>query len=360
VARRNLAVLAVDTAGAEASAIAALEKSKAERPDDAGVLYHLASIYFAQGAMDKALATFQSTLQASPDNVPATIGLAQVLARRHETTKALELAKRARQLAPDDPVVAHTLGRLAYATDDYQWSASLLQEAAAKLPTDPEVLFDLAQSSYAIGRVAQAEAAVRQALAGTTLFVRAGEARTFLEMLSLAARPDQGPAEAEKIAQVIASNPTCLPALAAQAGLLANATDPIAGIKAYEKILSQFPDFAPAQRQLVLLYSKNKVGNPRALELAFKARLAFPDDPKLTRAVGLVAYRAGDFGRASEALRESTRQDPKDAEATFYLGAAQFGLKQRPLARESLRRAVTLDLPADLAVEAKRMLAELE
>ena len=49
-----------------------------------------------------------------------------------------------------------------------------------------------------------------------------------------------------------------------------------------------------------------------------------------------------------------------DAVLMYFLGLTQYKLKQRPESRQSLQRALDLHLRADLAVEARKILAELK
>jgi len=90
------------------------------------------------------------------------------------------------------------------------------------------------------------------------------------------------------------------------------------------------------------------------------ARTAYPDDPELTRVLGITTYRKGEYARAAELLKTSAAANNQDAPVLFYLGMAQYRLKQRNESRQNLQRAVELNLPGELATEAKRVLAELK
>jgi tetratricopeptide (TPR) repeat protein len=359
-ARRCLSVLAVDTRTAGAGDLAALEKMIAERPDDPVALARLAAIYTRGGAAAKAIATYQIALRASPKNVAVMMELARLYAASGEITKALDLAKNARKLAPDDPDVAHTLGRLTYQTGDHLWALSLLQEAARKMPDDPELLYDLAEAAYGVGRVSDADSAMRRALETGAIFQRANEARLFLEMTALAASPTQAVAAAAKVEQVLKSNPNHVPALMASAAISEKKSDEGAARQVYEKVLGLFPEFAPAKRRLAVFYAENPGDNSKAYELAIKARDAFPDDIELARALGIIAYRQNDFVRAAKVLLECAKQREDDAVLMYFLGLTQYKLKQRSESRQSLQRALDLHLRADLAVEARKILAELK
>ena len=56
----------------------------------------------------------------------------------------------------------------------------------------------------------------------------------------------------------------------------------------YERILNQYPDFAPAQKQLAIIYAKDSSKLDKAFELATKARETMPDDLELTRILGMI------------------------------------------------------------------------
>ncbi len=57
-------------------------------------------------------------------------------------------------------------------------------------------------------------------------------------------------------------------------------------------------------------------------------------------------------------LEEALRQRRDDPEVHYFLGAAQLELKRTAEGKKSLERALELKLRADLATEAKKLLAE--
>ena len=52
-------------------------------------------------------------------------------------------------------------------------------------------------------------------------------------------------------------------------------------MKIYNDILRRFPDLAPAQKHLAVLYAQDEATIPQAYELAVKARKILPDDLEL-------------------------------------------------------------------------------
>ena len=199
---------------------------------------------------------------------------------------------------------------------------------------------------------------MRQALAAGLPSAQADGATRFLEKLDLAADPAQALAAAPKIAEWIKSDPAEVPALMAWAASSEQRPDLRAARKAYEDVLARYPDFSPAQRRLAILYAADPGEVQKGYELATKARAAFPGDAEITKALGIIIYRQGDFTRAARLLAEGAGARPDDAEVRYYLGMTQRRLRQDAESRASLQRALALKLSNDLAEEARRVLAE--
>ncbi len=354
-----LAVLAIDANTAGADTRAWLEKRVASQPNDSIALMRLAAIYQREGTMDKARATYEAALQANPQNVTAMVNLAQLYAPQ-DPQKAFNMAKSAYNLAPNDSLVTHTLGRLAFLTGDYKWSLSLLQLTVQAQPQNPEVLYDLGEAFYSAGRVQEARTAIQSALQTGTVFSRTNEAQRFLALTGLADKPAQVLAAQSQVEAILKSAPDYVPALMVKAAIAEQKPDLAAAEQTYTGVLRHYPDFAPAQKQMAILYAKDPKNDATAYPLAVKARAAFPNDPEVAKVLGMIVYRQGDYSRAASLLQESARQKSGDAETMYYLGMAQYHLKNRAESKAALQRAMDLNLSGDQAVEARRILAELK
>lgn len=354
-ARQALAVLDVDPATATAAKQAELEKAAAGQVDPVA-LSRLGAIHERSGDHAKAATAYEAALKASPNNLPAALGLIRTCVHRNDRTRALELAKATRKLAPADPVVAHALGRLAFESGDHAWALSLLQDAVRARADDPETMYDFARAAYSVGQVAAAEGAVGQALAGGTAFSRAEEAKVLQEMIALAANPKAAATALAKIEAVLKSDPAHGPALMAQVAALQSKGDARGAGEICEKMLVHYPQFTPAKRQLVLLRAEHPADDQKAVELATKAREAFPDDAQLAKAFGMIVLRQQNYTRAISLLQESSRRLTNDAELFYYLGLAQQHAKDAASV-QSLQRALELGLRTELASEARRVLA---
>ena len=359
----RLAILSADPASGAPDARAVLEKRLSEDPSDLLALVRLAAVYERTNAINKAVDCYQKVLQANPKNVRALISLAQLNATRfNQPQKALELAKSAYRVAPDDPAVSHIVGRLAGQSGDCTWAVSLLQETARKDPGNPEVLYDLAEAFYGLGQFASAQTAVENALrTGTAAnFSRTEEARRLRDFIALSSNPAQALAAAASVEQVVKGSPDYLPALVVSASILEQKNQAAAARQIYEKVLSRYPDLAPANKRFAILSAEDPIDDRKALVAATKAREAFRTDPEVAKALGVITYRQGDYSRAAALLKETAGKLTTDPAVSYYLGMSQYQLKQRAESKISLQRALDLKLPVKLTAEAKRVLGELK
>jgi tetratricopeptide (TPR) repeat protein len=356
-AKQCLSVLAIDAKSAGAEARAALEKAIADRPDDPAALARIAGIYERDGASDKAIDAYQASWQSNPANLGALMNLIRLYAARQDTARAFELAKAARKLAPDNADVAHALGRLAYETGDYPWALSLLQETVRQKPGDPEALHDLAEAFYGSGRVDDAETAMRRSLQANASSSETAKACHFLEMIALSANPT--PAAAPEVEQSLKSDPADVTALMAMAAIEGQRSNARAAKQDYQKVLDRFPNFIPAGKGLAILCAENPDSDPKIFDLASKVREALPADAEVAEAFGIIVYRRGDYTGAEHLLRQTALQRSGDATLMYYLGMAQYRLNQRAESKQTLQRAINLNLKADLAADARHILTEL-
>jgi tetratricopeptide (TPR) repeat protein len=360
-ARQCMALLAIDPATATPADIDVLEKRLHDDPHDPVPLSRLAAIDERHGEVEKAVDAYQKLIAQNPQDWKAMIKLGRLYSGSlHQTRQALDLAKTAHDLAPNDPRAEAMLGGLVYDSGDYPWALSLLQESAPRLADQPAVQYDLALAYYAAGRLDQADDAMNEALKAGGALPTLDQAKQFQAYRAAAKDPAASAISAGQIKAVLDKNPHYLPALALSGILSERQGDTAQAAKTYEQILSEYPQFAPALRQLVFIYSQHSGDESKAYELGEKARAAYPDDLDLAKALGILAYRKGDYQRSLQLLRDSSRKFGNDGELLYYLGMDYYQLKQSAESKRTLQRSVSLNLPSPLASEAKRVLAELK
>ena len=136
--------------------------------------------------------------------------------------------------------------------------------------------------------------------------------------------------------------------------------DTTAAAAGYEKILAIYEAFLPAQKELALLDARDPAKLDRAYALAVKARTSLPNDPTITKALGLILFQKGDYSRAANLLKQSATDLATDAEVRFYLGSAQFQLKNLVESKANLQQALSLNLAGPQAESARQLLAKIK
>ncbi|HEY1787949.1 MAG TPA: tetratricopeptide repeat protein [Verrucomicrobiae bacterium] len=351
--RQHLAVLNIDARHARADTQAWLEKWTADHPDDLVALERLGAIYEFSGKSDKALAAYQAILNVNPQNVPALLSLAR-LDSSIDIQKAYQLARSAYDLNPNDPQTSQLLGHLALATGNYPWALTALELSIRAQPQNPEVNYDLSWAYYSMGKVPEARTAMQNALQAQNAFSHTDDAKRFLAMTSTAGASVQAQA-----AEILKTMPNYVPALMVKAGMAKPNGDTSTAQQTYQEVLKFYPDFAPAQKDLAILYTKNPDNDSQAYPLAVKAREAFPSDPAIAKCLGVIVCRQGDYTRAAALLQESARQLNRDPELLYYLGVAHFHLNNNAESKANLQQALSLDLTGKDAADARHILAEI-
>jgi tetratricopeptide (TPR) repeat protein len=359
--KRRLASLESGTAASPELSIAQLEAVTKEQPNDVISQMRLGEAYQKQGASDKAATAFEQALKLNPKLPTTVIKLAELYAgplRNKE--KALAYAKKARELAPGDLQVAGVLGKVAYQSGNFTWSYSLLQEAVRQRQNDPSLLHDLAWAAYSLGKTNEARDRMQKVMAIASDSPQTADAKKFLALTALDKNPNELMAAEGEVQKELRSNPEYVPALMAQAALLAQRGQIKPATEMYIDILRRFPDFAPAQKRLAALYAQEPSTIGAAYDLATKARKNLPDDSELTDLLGRLSYEKKEYPRAIQLLQESARKRPLDANSLFYLGMSQLQARQKADARGALNQALVAGLQDPLAAEAKRALADLQ
>ena len=356
-AQRRLALLGDDGSGKLSRE--QLEAMLRQQPNDPIARLRLADFYEKQKEFTKAAAEYESALKLNPKLLAPLIQLAQLNAGPlRNNGQALEFAKKARELAPADSNVAGILGGIAYRAGNFPWAYSLLQESARQLTDDPAVLHDYAWATYSLGKVSEARELMQRAVQAAPASAISEDAKSFLRMTALGQNPQEAAAAEPEVQKLLKTDPNYAPALSARAAIEVQRGNAQGAMATYDEILQRFPDFAPAQKQLAVLYLEDPNALDKAYDFAMKARKTLPTDPELARMLGEISYQRNEYPRALQLLQESARTTALDAKGLYYLGMSQLQLKQTAQGREALNRALAAGLPEPFAAEAKRLLAE--
>jgi tetratricopeptide (TPR) repeat protein len=323
----------------------------------APALIQLATIQERLKHFDAARDAYEKVLTVAP-NVPFALNNLAVLYSEHfgQLDKAYDLAKKAKE-AVNDPHIADTLGWILFKRGDYNGALPLLQESAAKLPTLPEIQFHLGMTYYMLGEEGRARDALQKAVDAAADFPFKDQARRRLTLLAIPAGTANATVRTE-LENYLRQNPNDPAALTrlAEAQQQEGAADQ--AVKTYEKVVADNPLYAPATRQLALLYGQLTTDSAKAYELVTKARQAYPDDPDIAKTLGILNYRRELYPQAVELLKEAIAKRKDDPELLYYLGEVHHQLKQWDECKGVLERALKLNLPPGLADDARRALAD--
>jgi tetratricopeptide (TPR) repeat protein len=128
-------------------------------------------------------------------------------------------------------------------------------------------------------------------------------------------------------------------------------------IGTYQKAIDANPSFAPALRDLALLYAARGSDDSKAFDTAAKARQAYPDDAELAKALGIMNFKRGLYPQSAELLNQAAGSRRNDADVQLYLGKAHQQLKRWDECKSALERALALDLAAVSRQDAQTQLA---
>jgi tetratricopeptide (TPR) repeat protein len=320
-------------------------------------LLQLASIYEKTKNYAAARDAYEKLLAINGNNALALNNLAVVYSERFDQVdKALDLAKRARTTFPNNPNFADTLGWVMFRKGDYRNALPLLQEGAAKLTDNPEVQYHLAMVQYMLGDEAAARTALQKAVQLPLAFAQKEEAQQRLAILTMNTQTPTGEARAtlDAFLRQQPKDPAALTRLArlqAREGLADQAID------TYQRAIDANPVFAPALRDLALVYSARAADDSKAFDMAAKARQAYPDDAELAKAFGILNFKRGLFPQSVELLNQAAGSRRDDADIQFYLGKSYQQLKRWDECKSTLERALALNLPAASRGDAQTQLA---
>jgi tetratricopeptide (TPR) repeat protein len=251
-------------------------------------------------------------------------------------------------------------GMASYQAGNFQQAYNVLQSAARKRSDDPTLLYAYAWAAYSVGRVPEAEVTMQSAAVKSHDERISTDAKTFLSMIALErSGPDLKTAEPQ-VTQVLGADPNYVPALMVQVAIRSQEGDVAGAAALCNRILERFPDFAPAQKQLAMLYAADPANQKKAYELASSARETLADDIDLARTLAHLSYGRKEYRRVVQLVKETERQKPFDAATLFYLGMSQAQLNETAAARATLEKALGEGLTEPALSEARATLVNLE
>lgn len=351
-AARYLRILDLSALPSSEGDEAELRQHLADYPEDVFALGVLADRQARRGKPAEAVATLEKATSLNGQNRRNLLSLAHLRATAGNIPGAMEAARQARKFAPDDVDVIATLGVLNLRARDYAQAHALLT-AASRLAADRATIwFNLGQAAYALGRVGEAKRSLEQGLQ----LASNDEAREQLTLIKAA----ETPLSSEASLALAQSRLNKAPGdLFAGYFVAVSQTSPKERISKLEAVLREYPTFAPAQRDLAMLLADQGGQDSKANELGTRARESYPNDAELGRALGILAFRLGDYRRAQDLLESGRTTFQQDSSWWYHLGLAQQKLNDPISAKRSLDQALALNPPKAMAEAIRAALANL-
>ncbi len=211
-------------------------------------------------------------------------------------------------------------------------------------------------TQYMMGDEAAAKTGLQKAMQLTTAFPQKDDAQQRLAILTMDAKTSVADARATLDAY-LQQQPRDPVALTRLARLQARDGSADQAIATYQKVIDANPLFAPAFRDLALVYLARGGDDPKAFDITAKARQAYPDDGEINKALGILNFKRGLFPQSAELLNQAAESRRNDADIQLYLGKSYQQLKRWADCKSALERALALNLPAAARTDAQTQLA---
>jgi tetratricopeptide (TPR) repeat protein len=300
-----------------------LSRAMVLAPDDPRWPYYLGHLYRMQGDAGRAAESFTRVLSLRPDDVPTLLWLGQVTLDQGRTDAAAATYERALTLRPGLFAALFGLGRVALVGGDYKQAVSRFEAARAAEPRATAVNYPLAVAYRQAGRLADAEARLRERGDAQPPFPDPWM-RELAEILSspvvLEARGDaalargQAPLAAGAFREALALAPDRRALKQKLATALAITGDVPAAVALYQELLAADPNFAEAHYSLGALLLGSGQLEP-AIERFAAAVRAEPGYVAAHLQLAHALRRARAFDRALAAYQGALNVDARLAEA---------------------------------------------
>ncbi len=330
-----------------------LKKSLSE-PTNITVQLKLADHFSATGKFLEAINVYDKIISFNPRSEAGYLGLASIyLSKLKNPTKALDAARQARKVNPESLLAKAALGSANLENSNYDEAYSLLKEVSSSSTDGGELQFSFAKSAYYIGKVEESLNVFEN------LKKLEFDSKQESNELFLLIDPKQNLDRKilDRANTILKQQPNHLPSLMLRAkSSEKSATDSIA---IYEKILSLYPKFDPARKNLALIYSADPTKLEQAESLVIEARKRMPDDLELTSLLANLSFRKSKYDYAAQLYSELSNARDLSGSELLSFGRCQIAGNKLAEARSNLTKALSCDLNASEIKDAKLALESI-
>jgi putative PEP-CTERM system TPR-repeat lipoprotein len=320
-----------------------LQRARAADPADGASRFVLTQYLVATNRAADAVEVAREAVAIAPDAAPTVNALGVALLESGQPADALEQFRRAQQIDPAEARYLLNVSRAHAALGDLEPAREQLVNALALEPENVVMLAALVDLERRAGRYdAAGEALIRlqraaprgdprvvllggEVLLGQQRFAEAQEAFQEALRLGMGSRAAIGlfetrrrgglTAPAAPLISWLEETPDDLAARALLAEHYLAVGDHAAAIAEYEKLIASAPDNPMVLNNLAWLYGE--AGNPRAVELARRARQLAPDNPMIADTLGWILHQRGDNAEALELLASAVAAAPQAGDVRY-------------------------------------------
>jgi predicted Zn-dependent protease len=261
-------------------AVTELGAGLAVAPDDSRLHQTLREVSLQARRVGLADTVLQGALRRHPESTALLTALGWAATEQGQDQRAAELLARAVERSAGDPAPRVELARLHLSQERFGAAVEVAQEGLRATPDDPHLLLVLGEGQLRLGRLAEADTALAQA-------VHLGDSEEVL---------------AGRVAQ-----------------LYYDAGHRRQAIRYYEAALAAGPQRPSVLNNLAWSMAEEGVRLDEALELASRAVKLDPDNPVFLDTYAEVNFRLGRPARAAAVIRRALDAEPVDGEHRLYL-----------------------------------------
>jgi tetratricopeptide (TPR) repeat protein len=339
--------------GSAAAAIEPLRELIKERPQTAQAYYLLATAQLTQGQTTEATSTYQQMVALFPKDPQPPFLLGNVLLAQGQQAEARKAFEQSAVISPDYLPATERLLDFEIADKQYAAAVGRAQQQIEKDPKRAQPWALRAKVYLAQRDFAHAEPDLLKAIEVDPKLEAA-----YLLLAQLYIATDRQDQAIGKLNAFVEQNKS-VPALLQLASIHEKTKNYSAAREAYEKLLAINGNNVIALNNLAVVYSERFDQVDKALDLAKRARSAFPNSPNFADTLGWVMFRKGDYRNALPLVQEGAAKLTDNPEVQYHLAMVHYMLGDEAAARTALQKAVQLPLVFAQKEDAQHRLAIL-
>jgi len=323
-------------------------------PNDPRVQMTLVHTLVANNQLDQAQKTVTVLLKALPNAAPVQAAVGTVALARRDIAGARKAYARAVELDAGNFEALSGLIRLDFAEKKPEAARERVERQLSATPTNPAVLTLAARVYASSGDAKRAEELLRKVIE-----VDASNMQAFSMLGQLYASQNRLADARASFESILKERPEAVGVNTIIAMLYETEGNRTEARRRYERVMQIDPAAAVAANNLAYIYAEEGGNLDLALQLAQTARQKLPDSPEVADTLGWIYVKKDLATLAIPRLEEAVAKSPGTALLQYHLGVALAKAGQKIKSRQVLERALSLNLPAPVADDARKLVAEL-